>query len=232
MLSDQRTRATLRLQVRRELKDANEHLASPRRWWTDTELNQYLDEWMQDVARQFNLLSTATSSSVGSATATITTPSTMLRIGYTIWDGQRLLPTTVLDMDTQHPNWRNEPAQPNAKPRQIIEVDNATQLLYPIPGVAGTLQIIGPRNLAFSSDSDVCPLPPWMYFSCRLYCAAMAYMRAGPNQDARKSARYKARYQRLLKSYRMILDARFASYGPRLKPASGYEGAIMVGGGR
>lgn len=187
---------------------------------------------MQDIARQFNLLSTATSLAVGSATATITTPASMLRVGYMLWNNKRLLPTTVIDMDTQHPNWRNEPAQPGAKPLQIIENSNALQTLYPIPGAAGVLQIVGPRNLTFTADSDLCPLPPWMYFSARLFCAAMAYMRAGPNQDARKSARYKARYQRLLKFYRQMLDARFASYGPRLKPAASYEGAIMVGGDR
>ncbi len=231
-LSDQRTRATLRLQVRRELMDANEHLVSPRRWWTDSELNEYLDAWVQDLARHFNMLSTSTTVAIGSNTATVTTPTSMLRISRMLWGGTRLLPTNRLDLDEQHPNWQNEPATTGAKPWQIMEIDVTTSRLYPIPGVAGTVTIIGPRDLSMAADGTTCPLPAWMQFSSRLFVAYQCYLRAGPNQDLRKAGRYKARYERMKKFYRQMLDARFASYGPRLKPGGKYEGAIMVGGGR
>jgi hypothetical protein len=212
--------------------DANEHLVSPRRWWTDDELNQYLDTWTQDLARHFGMLSTRSSVVVGSATATITKPVGLLSINYVTWDNKRLMPTTRLLMDEQHPNWENELAITSAVPTQIVQLDNDTCRFYPLPGITGTVLISGPRDLTMPSDITVCVLPPWMQFSSRLFVAAMAYMRAGPNQDLRKAGRYKARYIRTKKFFRQMIDARFASYGPRLKPGVAYESAIMKGEGR
>lgn len=212
--------------------DANEHLVSPRRWWTDSELNQYLDEWVQDLSRHFGMLSTSSAMAIGSNTSTITTPSNFLQVKQMTWNDVRLLPTTRLLMDEQHPNWQNEVAVTSAVPLQIIQIDATISQLYPKPGLIGTLDIYGSRNLTMASDITVCPLPAWMQFSSRTYVAALAYMRSGPNQDLRKAGRYKMRYNRMKKFYRLMLDARFASYGPRLKPASNYEGAIMNGGGR
>lgn len=212
--------------------DANEHLVSPRRWWPDTELNQYLDDWVDDINYQFQLISTSTTLTIGSATSTITKPSTMLRIDKAYWNGVQLLPTTVLGMDSQHPGWEAETAQPGAKPWQLVNRSKTISTLYPIPGIAGTVVLTGPTDLSMISDSTVCPLPPWMYFSARQFCAYMCYMRAGPNQDVRKSSRYRAKYELTKKFYRKVLDARFASYGPRLKPAGTYEGAIITGSRR
>ena len=212
--------------------DANEHLVSPRRWWTDDELNQYLDEWVQDLSRQFGMLSTDSSVVVGSATATITKPVGLLSIDYVTWDNKRLLPTTRLLMDEQHPNWENETAITSAVPAQIVQIDANTMRFYPLPGITGTAVMSGPRDISLASDITVCTLPPWMQFSARLFVAAMAYMRSGPNQDLRKAGRYKARYIRTKKFFRQMLDARFAAYGPRLKPGGAYEGAIMKGLGR
>lgn len=229
MLSTPLTRAALRIRVRRELRDAHEHIVTPKYWWTDTELNEYLNDWMQNLNTHFNILNTATTISVGTNTNTITTPSTMLRVAETWWNNTRLLPTTLLRMDTQHPFWREHTMQPQAKPLQVIELDQTRHQLYPTPGQSGVVTIVGPRKLEFTNDSSVCPLPPWMYYSARLYCAAMAYLRAGPNQDLRKASRYKARYDRMIKFYRLMLDGRFASYGVQLKPATNYEGSILTG---
>jgi hypothetical protein len=213
-LSDKWTRAQLRAVVRRELLDPNG------RWWGDTELNSYLDDWQSAVQDELEMVwGTATATLVaGTATATITAIATdILRVDRVYFNGTLLTPTTVGQLDDEDWGWRSEGS---GTPRVVYFERPDILSVHPKPDTDGLLYFEYPKALTFATDTATSQLPPWVRYSAANYCAYRAYLRSGPNHDLQRALRRKAKLARQIARYRTlkvnILPERF----PKLTPTA------------
>jgi hypothetical protein len=218
-LSDRWTREQLRSAVRRELMDPNNT------FWTDTELNLYLDDWQQEVQEELEFVwGTATLTTTDSTFALTDLGTNILRPDHFIWNNVRLSPRSKNDLDAWRPYWRE--ADP-ASPYVCYEVDSGTYGLWPPPDSAGTLSVEYPRILTFSSDIAPMDLPAWTRYSAINYCTYRAYERYGPNHDLNRAYRRKSKFLRQVARYKNIKAQFFPDKPLSLRPGGPYESQIL-----
>ncbi len=131
--------------LRRELMDTNT------RWFQDTELNLYLDQWLQEVQQEFEFTWAVSTLSIGTITSTATTTvgthtyfappqlviSTatftpgMLRNEAVYYNGFRLSGRNLQDLEVGDPLWRGDLGNGTAPPS-----DTSDPSVYDTPRVA------------------------------------------------------------------------------------------------
>jgi len=216
-LYDRWTRAQFRAAVRRELMDTGGQ------WWTDTELNSYLDHWQDQVQDALEFSWGTATTVVGSATSTVTftdIATDILRPGFVFWDNKQLSPLTVEELNIVKREWRAGTA---ARPGAFYVQNLQEFVLWPIPSSSGTLRVEYPLSMTFAADTSTSELPPWTRYSAIDYCAFRAYLRAGPNQDLDKAAVYKGQFNLKMLEYedwkRQYMPYRYG----QLRPPTAFE---------
>jgi hypothetical protein len=218
-LSDKPTRATLLAASRRRLLDPNG------RWWTDTELNDYIGDWQTEVQDELELVWGTATITTSTATLTLTAVATdILRLDAIYWNNKRLVGRTIEDLDDLKRNWRSVGT---AVPRVTYQNDASSVSFWPPPGAAGTAVFEYPKALSFAAGTSTLSLPAWTRYTAADYVAYRAYLRAGPNQDINRALKRKARFQRKLRRLRSVQAAFFAERSPHLRPGAKYEGDIL-----
>lgn len=211
------TRSQLRSAVRRELMD------SSGRWWTDTELNTYLDDWQRQLQEECEFTWTTNTATVG--TATYTLPSDCLRPDALYWDGTRVPITSRKELDTNEPNWRNAES---GTPRAYMSTIPGTIVLWPSPSTAGTVVMEYPtRSTDFATDTSTMVSPAWTKYSAIPFVAWKAYARFGPNQDHERSLRRRAQWRKQLDKIKRVWAGFFPYHFPSLRPSGKYEARIL-----
>jgi hypothetical protein len=217
--ADKWSRETIRTAVRRELLDPNE------RWWSDTELNQYIDDWQSYLQDECEFVWASNTLVTSSATHTLTnfTPS-ILRLDHCYWNNSRLSPRFKSALAETDLEWREEAA---ATPYVVWQPDHERMILWPAPSVNGTLVLEYVQDLAFTDDSTLQSVPAWTRYSSINYCCYRAYLRFGPNQDTNRALRRKARFIKQVTDYKSYLKQYFPDRYPSLRPATSYEARIL-----
>jgi hypothetical protein len=217
----------LRTAVRRELLDAQG------RWWSDAELNSYLDAWQDTVQNELELVwGTATISS-SLATHTLSTiGSNISRLDAVYWNGIRLVPKTKRELALLAREQAGAsgalPAAPST-PRVVQQEDSTTIEFWPTSATAGTVVFEYPILVdTFATDTSTMQIPAWTRYSAVPFCAYRALRRPGATNDPRRALRYKARFAKALARLRSI----YAAFVPpptatRLRPGGDYEARIL-----
>lgn len=236
--------------IRREVMDTSS------RWFTDTELNQYLDNWLQDLQQEYEFVwaintitvgTVSTGSSLIFGTGTFTPG--MLRNEAVYYNGFRLAGRLLQDLEVGDPIWRSDlgigtSAGTNTwdTPRlAVMYPDYGNILIWPTPFPAnfggGTNSNVFvfeyPCLLSFATDTSTNPLPVWTQWSAKSYVCAKLFKRLGPLNDLKKSQRYSAQYQRAkLRIHRMwtnFLPERYRRIVPAINPnMAHYEYEIQL----
>lgn len=218
-LSDRWTRATLRTVVRRELLDPSG------RWFSDAELNGYLDAWQSRLQDELEFCWGTATVTTSLSTLTLTDVATdILRPEAIYWNNRRLVSRTKEELDILDRNWRQYNA---STPYVAYQDDLATVSFWPEPSVAGTVVFEYPKTLALATDTSPMSVPAWTRYSAAPYCTFRAYLRFGPNQDANRSGRAKAKFYRQLAKYKSWRAAFFPDKYLSLRPGGAYEKDIL-----
>lgn len=219
LLNTKFTRADLRGIIRREIMDTGT------RWWTDTELNGYIDDWQTSIQDDMELVwGTALATSIASNLTLDTLGGGILRVDAVYWNDKRLVPRTKEELDIINQDWRN--ALPGT-PIVCYQDDSQSFSFYPAPDVIGTVLIHFPRILSFVTDTSTMEIPAWAKYSIKNYGTHRAYLRAGPNQDINKSLKRLKKFKTTVNQYKDLYGNYFPDRYPSLRPGSKYEAAIL-----
>lgn len=221
--SDKLTRAEIRDIVEKDLMDATNL------WWSDSELNGYIESWQDRVQEEHELIWASTTSTLtGSTTATLTDLATdIMRAARVIWNAQLLAPLSkqqLLDLDH---DWRAYGT--TTRPLAVYQDDYNSITFFPqIASTAvGTLVVEYPQELAFAADTSTMSLPAWTKYSARSYASFRAYLRRGPNYDGMKAASHKQYFYEQMAAYGKIKRKYFPSHFMRFKPGGDFESRIL-----
>lgn len=216
---------TARIVARRELMDLGG------KWWSDTELNQYIGDWQNELQTQYEFVwGTATiTTAINTLTlGTITPPLHRLDAVYyssgTGDRGYRLSGRLLQDLEVGNIEWRD--ALPDT-PRAVIQYDSTQMIVWPPLQNLGTFIFEYPQTLSFASDSTLISLPPWTQWSLKPYVAMKAYLRPGPTNDLKRAMRYKAKFEREKQRIKLLWDNWLPERYRKLKPAHHYEFDIL-----
>lgn len=226
--------------IRREVMDTNT------KWLFDSELNQYLDDWLNDLQQEFELVWAINTFTVGSATGTNPklvfntasfTPG-MLRCDAVYYNSFRLAGRLLQDLEVGNPIWRSEGAvgtNSQDTPRMaVMYPDSQNILIWPTPPdpVTGTLTNVFtfeyPALLSFATDTDTSGLPAWTQWCAKYYVCAKFFQRPGPISDPKKAQRYWVQYQRAKERVRRMWNNFFPERFRVLKPGNHYEWDIYT----
>lgn len=227
--------------IRREVMDTNT------RWFSENELNQYLDNWLQDLSEEFEFVYAINTLTIGSITTgsliinTSTFNPGMLRHEAVYYNGFRLAGRLLQDLEVGDPTWRSDlgigtSAGTNTfdTPRlAVMYPDSQNILIWPVPpGPHGTFSNIFvfeyPALLSFATDTSTCGLPAWCQWSAKPYVCSRLYMRPGPVNDPKRAQRYAAQYARAKMRVRRIWDSFMPERYRRLIPGQHYEWEILI----
>lgn len=225
-LSDHKTLAAMRAEVRRELLDVNVIGTTTGRWWTDVELDAYLDDAQDAVQERYELVwGTATATvTAGTGTATITMTdiaSDMLRPGALFWNGVRLPFTTEWSLDAARPDWRADSAANTPALAYHTRLDAFG--LWPALATsasAGTLVALYPVEPTWTAGTATHIVPAYCRPALVSYAAWRAYLRNGPNQDRLKAERYKRLWEAQLTGIGRTRAAYWPAALKQLRPST------------
>lgn len=237
-LSDRWSQSQLRTLTRNELADPNA------RWFPDSELNQYLDEWQVRLQDWFEFVWASNTALVGSIGLTtnsvgLTIPAgtasillstfipDALRCDAFYWvsstesgsntHGVRLAGRVKQDLDILIRDWRY--VLPSDPPLVIYQDDINDIVLWPPPANNGTLIAEYPvKTTTFTTNTSTMLIPAWTKYSASHYCAYRCYLRTGPRQDIQKAMTYKAIWLRYIYHYRRMWDNYLPDRYTQLKP--------------
>jgi hypothetical protein len=203
--------------ARRELLDPNS------KYWTDTELAAYVDQWQDRVQDQYELV-WGTSTTI-TASATTTLPSDMLRVDAVYWNNRRLAQRTTEELNIRLREWRNS----NANLPVVFYQNEGTDEIafWPAPSVSGTITYEYPKTLSFGTLTSTTSLPAWAAISANNYLLFRSHLRHGPNQDTNKALRYKSAFLRDLTSMSSFKAGYMAPKYLSLRPTQRYERDIL-----
>lgn len=223
--TDRWTLYDLRTSARRVLADPNG------RFWSNTELNNYIVEWQANLQDQFEFTwNTATITSALSTHTISNIASDIMRLDAIYWNEWRLNARSKQNLEDIVREWRAA-ITGASNPRAVYQNDHRTFGLWPPPGSAGTLVLEYPIEATFTTDTDTMSIPAWTRYNCKDYVAYKAYLREGPANSPVKAMRYKQRWESGVKRIRTIWDNYFPGKALRLQPASSYEYDIILARG-
>jgi hypothetical protein len=258
-LSDPWTLTQLRQAVRRELLDyitytntiGTAPVLTTGKWWSDSELNQYLNDWQNVLQNQFEFCwSTATLTFTDTTTefAIATAAPAAMRLDaiyYTPGGANtstgRLSPRSLADLDTYQRNWRGTAAAAGIDPVIVYQNNAAVVDFWPPPNGTGTAFFEYPQQLNITSTvtatvgtntwtDGIMSVPAWTKYSAISYCCYRAYARFSPNQDLNKALRRRKQWERWLRQSRWIYDGYFPDKAEVLRPGRKWAGQVLKGG--
>lgn len=220
------TLSTARTIIRRELMDPSA------KWWSDSELNQYISDWQNELQQDYELVwgSSTVITALNTLTLGTIVPAmqrleAIYYIGTSSGDrGYRLSGRLLQDLEVMNHEWRNANAD---TPREVIQYDSTQLVVWPPLPQTGTFVFEYPQTLSFTGDSSTVSLPPWTQWSMKPYVAHRAYLRPGPTNDPKRALRYKAQYLREKQRIKLLWDNWLPERFRRLKPAHHYEWDII-----
>jgi hypothetical protein len=211
--------------VRRELMDTSA------KWWSDTFLNNAIEDWQNDLQQEFELVwgSATITTAINTLTLSSITPS-ILRLeavyyGTGTSSGYRLAGRNLQDLEVINTEWRDALGD---TPRMVVQYDSTQMLVWPPLASQGTFIFEYPQALSFVDDTSTISLPPWTQWSLKPYVCARAYLRPGPTNDLTRTKRYEAQFQRSRQRVRELWDNYLPERYRKLKPANHYEWNILT----
>ena len=219
------TRAQLRTSLRNELADP------VGRWWSDGELNGYIEDWQNEVQQETELVWGTQTKVTAISTFTLShfNP-TPLRLDLVYFNNWPLAGRTIPDLETLMREWRSQSA--TTDPKAIFQRDSETFSIWPPLSDSGTLVMEYPKLLSFyNNDSNTLGLPAWTQWGCKYYGAYKAFLRSGPNNNLNKALRYKKMHEGYKNWIRTFKDRMLPTRYPQLKPyspTSHYEAYIIT----
>jgi hypothetical protein len=205
--------------ARRELLDPNS------KYWSDSELGGYVDQWQDRVQDQYELIWGTSTATVTTSTSTATLPSDMLRLDAVYWNNRRLAQRTSEELDIRLREWRNSNANLPVVVYQELGADTVS--FWPTPSATGTVVYEYPKILSFGTTTSTTSLPAWAAISANNYILFRSHLRHGPNQDINKAMRYKAAFLRDLASVSSFKAGYMAPKYLSLRPSRQYERDIL-----
>lgn len=225
-LSDQWTLSDLRVAARRVIVDPSG------RFWSDTELNIYINQWQDILQQQFEFTwSTSTTVTISGTSTLSSIAPNLLRLDAVYWNEYRLNGRSTYDMDNLQREWRVALSTTGSQPNSVVQLDRRTLSLWPPPLSTGTLILEYPAITTLTSDNSHMTIPAWTKYNCKDFVAWKCYLREGPANSPTKALRYKARFNEGLKRFRTIYANYFPSHTLRLQPAASYEWDILLARG-
>jgi hypothetical protein len=231
------TRADFKNIIRREVMDTNTN------WLNDNELNQYLDNWLNDLQQEYEFVWAINTLTVGTTTGsnlifpTSTFTPGMLRHEAVYYNGFRLSGRLLQDLEVGNPLWRNGLVFGTTTfdtPRMsVMYPDSQNILIWPTPPPpTGTFSNVFvfeyPCLLTFATDTSASGLPPFTNWCAKDYVCAKFFQREGPVNDPKKAMRYWAKYQRAKARVTAIWDSYMPERYRLLKMANHYEWEILI----
>lgn len=237
-LSDQWTLADLTAVARRELLDPNAT------WWSDTEIQGYLNEWQQQLQSQFDfvwatntVITTVSTFTLGTFTppmmrldAIYYTPGTTTTVNGTFTNTLicRLSPRSLIDLDVLQRDWRALGTVVGYHPQVSYQYDVFTVSVWPENSALGTFVFEYPVLLTMTASTDPIQIPAWTRYSAAPFVCYKAFKRFGPNQDIPKAQRRLTQFNRQVRQYRKFYDNYFPERAEMLRPGRKYAGNILV----
>lgn len=219
-LNSQWNRAQLRTSARNELQD------SGAKWWTNAEVNKYLEDWQTEIQDLGEFVWGSATATTSTATHTITNLATNVgRLDRVYWNKLRLAARTAQDLEVIYREWKTATT---GLPAVAYQLDDDGFVVWPPPVTTGTLEIEYATKVSFdSNDVTTMQVPAWTKYSAINYVAWKAYERLGPNMDLNKALRYKKKYESQAAEYKSTYAAFFPYKYPQLRPATKYEMRII-----
>jgi len=220
-LSDRWTRSQYRTFVRTELMD------SAGDWWTDTELNNYLADWQDQLQDALEFTWGSSTYAVSSATETVTLTdidTDILRPGYVTFNNKTLTPMSEQELDVYRRDWRNVV---DVLPVAWYQNQMSEMVLWPTPTTSGTLGVEYPLKMTFTADTSTSELPPWTRYSSKDYVCYRAYLRHGPNHSLNKAAVYKKRYNLDVKYFEEWKKQHLPERYGMMRPGTAFERKLV-----
>lgn len=219
-LSDRWTQDQLVAAVRRELTDP------AARWWSDAELNGYVEEWQRTLQNEFEFAwGTATQTTSLSTLTLSTVASDMLRLDAIYCNQRRLVARDKQELDGSRPDWRNtDPGLPLV----AYQNDYHTVSFWPPNGTTTrTFVFEYPKTVSFPASTNTMLVPAWTKYSVVPYGAWQAFARFGPNHDINRAGRHRNRWRRAIERLRTVWANHFPDNYMSLRPGGEYEGDIL-----
>lgn len=230
-LSDRWTLNQIRSTIRRELLDPTG------RWWSNDELNQYINDWQSQLQTQFEFVwTTATltfTATDTSYTLTSVAPNALRMsdvyycAGGTDTSTGRLSPRSLADLDTLQRDWRNVTAGDAQGPTIVYQNNAQTICFWPPPLGTGTAYFEYPVVTTMTTGTSTMQIPPWTKYSVVPYCRYRAYSRFGPNQDLNKAIRARKNWDKQKRLIRRFWDAYFPDKSEMLRPGRKWAGQVL-----
>lgn len=221
----------IRTTVRRELLDPTG------KWWTNEELNQYINDWQETLQSQYEFvwsISTLTFTSTTTKFTLSTVCPNVMRVdgvwytnGGTDTSTGRLSPRSMADLDTFQRNWRGTAAAAGIPPIIVYQENAQTISFWPPPAGTGTAYFEYPVLCTMTAGTSTMQIPPWARYSVIPYVTYRAYARFGPNQDIPKAARRRRAWERQLRLIRRFYDGYFPDKAEMLRPGRKWAGQIL-----
>lgn len=214
------------------------------RWFPQSELFVYIDEWQMRLQERFEFVwSTATTTvpAIGTITnsqgLTIPAGTASILLSTFIPDamrcdafywisstetstftlGVRIAPITKQYLNVLQANWRY--VLPGDPPLAVYQDDITNIVLWPANANAGTVIAEYPQKICFAgTGTNTMQVPAWTKYSVRYYVAWRCFLRTGPRQDIQRALAYKALWERYLNRFRRQFDNYFPQRYPQLKP--------------
>jgi hypothetical protein len=210
------------------------------RWSTDAELNQYLDNWLNEIQEEFEFVWAIQTLTAGTQTSsyiinTSTFTPGMLRCEAVYYNGFRLSGRLLQNLEVGNPTWRGQTGLPSTAtqdtPRLIAMYPDSQNILVwptPVDGSSNVLVFEYPCLLSFATDSAASGLPVWTQWCAKPYVCAKVYQRPGPINDPRRAQRYWAQYQRAKARVKLLWDNFLPDRYRKLVIGGHYEGNILL----
>lgn len=219
--------------IRRELMDTNT------KWVQDAEINQYLQNWLDDLNQEFELrwaINTFTFTASQSTLPLSSLNPQAVRIEAVYYNGFRLAGRLLQNLEVGNPTWRGQSVTTNTQdtPRMgLMYPDFNTYLVWPTPpNPVGTFSNVFvfeyPALESFANDTSTSGFPIWTQWSAKPYVCAKVYQRPGPISDPKKAQRYWAQYQRAKERVRRMWNFYMPERYRRLTPETHYEWEIYT----
>lgn len=209
------TRAQLRSAARERLTDTSS------RWWSDTLINDWLDDWQRELNQEFEFVWAKSTSTTSVGTFTLGTISPEPHVWGRLYCDGRFLPYLSRDnMLRVSRDWRVQDGDP---PICVYNDARDVYIVWPQSTSTHTYILEYPAVSTFATDTSTMSVPAWTKYSAIAYCMFRAYSNQGPNYDPQKAARYKSLWLRTLNKLRRFYDNYFPQSGPQLKLGGRFE---------
>lgn len=189
-LSTKLTQAQIVANIRREILDPNAVFVA------DSELNNYVEDWQDEVQNELELVwTTQTFTNTSLTTLTLTDVGTDIqRVDAVYWQGTRRLIEKSKEQLEQYVGRQWREAGTTTQP-SVYYMDNVDSVSFWPPVGTGTTEYVVvfeyPQVLTFAASTSTHVLPAWTKYTATTYGAMRVFQHRGPLFNSEKYKRYK-----------------------------------------